>query len=1263
MKTILRNLFYTLKRFRTASVLNLLGLSTAFAAFMLIMMKASYEYNFDTCYPDSDRLVMLNFGEKKDNLITLLPRGPIDFLIQQVPGIEYGTIYAPCWQKQAFCTNPENPQYFYETPWAVYPDFGKVIGLQFVEGSDKDMNKPESIIISESYARKLFPKGNALGSYLYTEGDNGLVKGIDKFRICGIFKDLPENCQFKNDMFIRMSDYQKDDWASQNYFAFFRLKPRVSAADINQQIEASGANKRLNIVDKGNQRLYVFPIKKLYYDMSASYYLKTGDRSTMVLIVSIGLLIIIIACINLINFSTALAPVRIRSINTQKVLGSSNWELRRALLTESVGTVLISWLVSLSIVEMLIRLKVLSFMGFTPSLITYWHIIGYTGIIALVTGIIAGLYPSWYMTSFSPALVLKGNYALSGRGKRLRMSLIGFQYIISFVLIVTAGFIFLQNRYMQNYTSGIDKDQILVASLPQMPYQSSEYRNFTNTLKSFAEIDDIAYAKSNLGGGSGYTQYAFLYKGEMHGHYYIDVTANFCKVMGLKIVSGEDFLPSDSIYHSDLNFIATQDLQQQTGIPAGEILDFFVWGVNARLKGYVNNVQLTSLRSEALPYIFCPNGKYGSDILPFAYIRVKAGSNMRTALKHIRQTLAKCFIGYPVEVKFYDQVYSQLYQKEAEQQRMITLFSLLAILISLVGVFGLIIFEAEQRRKEIGIRKVYGAHTHQILWIFGQSYLTLSIVSSIIATPIAWYIVSRWLEQFTERIDITPWMFILTCIIISLINFSTALTPMRIRSINTQKVLGSPVNQLRIGLVSETIAIVLIGWLLSLFIVWILTHMKLLSLIGFTPSFFTYLPVILISGGIALLTGIIAGLYPAWYMTSFPPALMLKGNYALSAKGRLFRTLLTSFQYIISFALLVCATFIWQQNQYMKIQDTGFARDEIVIAGLPHKGQELSQFTTFKHELEKFPEFKGTAYVSTKLGASDVYSMTGSKYEGEEFYHYEIRVSPDFGEVMGFKLLEGRFFLASDTISSNKYTYCLGTKRIKDEQHIPTDTPFRGNHSKSNYIVGYIDDVIFTSSRVNAFAYSPFLFTVESQLTKLPYAYIRIKAGSDVSTALRHIHETAEKIFPGYPVEVNFFNTYYQQLYEKETNQQYMVTLFSLLAIIISLVGVFGLTIFETAYRRKEIGIRKVYGAKTSDILWNFNRTYLRIITICSIIASPFAWFFMDKWLQNFIIRINLSPWVFLIAFAIIIILTLTIVTIQNYRAATSNPTENLKIE
>ena len=792
MKTILRNLFYTLKRFQSASVLNLMGLSAAFAAFVLLMMKVSYERDFDTCYPHTDRLVMLNLAQpQEENYVSTLPRGPIDYLIQQVPGIEYGTIYSPAWQKQAFYTDPKNPQYFYEKPWAVYPNFGKIIGLKFVEGSDQEMNRPESVIVSESYARKLFPNGDALGSYLYTDTPDWRNPEATKFRICGIFEDLPENCQFKNDLFVPMGKLQENDWGSQNFFAFFLLKPGVSVEEINQQIAATEANKRLFTGDQGTQKLYVLPIQKLYYDMHSPYYFQTGSRSTMTLLVSIGFLIILIACINLINFSTALAPVRMRSINTQKVLGSTNGELRRALVAESVSIVLIGWLLSLGIIAALIRLNVLSFMGFTPSLLVYWKYVLYTGVIALLTGIVAGLYPSWYMTSFPPALVLKGNYALSGKGKRLRTVLIGFQYIVSFALIVTAAFIFLQNRFMRNHELGIDKDQILVASLPQMPYHSSPYRKFDTQLKSFAEIDDIAYAKWELGGTEGYTQYTFRYKGNNYGHQYIDVTTNFCRVMGMHILSGSDFLPSDSIYTSQLNFIATQDLQKESGIPAGETLDFFPWGMSATLKGYVNNVQFTSLKTGSVPYIFCPNGIYSNNVLPFAYIRVKAGSNMDSALKHIRQTMSECFTGYPTEVKFYDQIYGQLYQKETNQQKIITWFSLLAILISLVGVFGLIIFEAAHRRKEIGVRKVYGASTGQILWMFGRSYLTLSIVCSLLASPIAWYAVSEWLKQFNEKIPISPWVFLITCVIISLITLIT----ITIQNYRTAR--NNPVNSLK----------------------------------------------------------------------------------------------------------------------------------------------------------------------------------------------------------------------------------------------------------------------------------------------------------------------------------------------------------------------------------------------------------------------------------------------------------------------------------
>lgn len=771
--TILRNLFYTQKRFGAASVLNLFGLSFAFAAFILIMMKVSYERDFDTCYPEPERLVMMNFGNPDEHTVRFLPRGPIDYVIEQVPGIECGTIYAPAWGKSALYTDPKDPHYFYETPWAVYPDFAQVVGLKFIAGSGAEMSRPESVIVSESYARKLFPKGNALGSYLYLEGENALTPDATKFRICGIFEDLPENCQFKNDLFLPIGkNVQKDYWGGQNFFAFLRLKPGVSIEEVNRQIAATKAIERMNVYKDDKTALYVFPIRDFYYKMHSPYYLKTGNPGTTALLVTIGLLIIVIACINLVNFSTALAPMRMRSINTQKVLGSTNGELRWALTLESVCTVMISWLLSLGITAALIHLDVLSFMGFTPSLLTYRQYVAYTGLIALGAGIIAGLYPAWYMTSFPPAMVLKGNYALSGKGKHLRTALIGIQYIVSFVLIVSAAFVFLQNRFMRTHELGFDKDQLLVASLPEIPFASSSYRNFETELKSHAEIVDIAFSKWKLGANEGYTSYTFRYKEQDYGHYFIEVTPNFIEVMGMKLVSGSDFLPSDSISKDPMTFIATEDLQKRTGIEPGEMVDF-IWGIKACIKGFVDYAQFTSFKQDPYPYVFCPNAKYTDGVMPYAYIRVRAGSDIDTALRHVRQAAETCFTGYPTDVKFYNQVYASLYQKETDQQKMVALFSLLAIIISLVGVFGLIIFEAAYRRKEIGVRKVYGASTGQILWMFGRSYLVLCLISSALAAPIAWYAVSRWLEQFGERVPLNPWVFIAACALVCLITEAT----------------------------------------------------------------------------------------------------------------------------------------------------------------------------------------------------------------------------------------------------------------------------------------------------------------------------------------------------------------------------------------------------------------------------------------------------------------------------------------------------------
>lgn len=786
MNTILRNLFYTLRRFRMASNLNLLGLSVAFTAFILIMMKVGYERSFDTCYPEADRVTMLAFDlDEEYKAFMVLPRGLVDHVIEQTPGVECGSIYARSWFDVSFYLDPENPVYFKEEPYGIYKSFVQTVGMEFVAGSADGMDAPDGMLIPESKAKKLFPDGNAVGSYLYRKGKSVLIDEDQvRFRICGVYKDFPENSQFAaNPLLVRMNDYQKGHWTSWNYFAFLRLKPGVTPEEVNRQIAQLGVNERMKNLSDLELTTYVIPITDLYYNLPENDFFKTGNRQHIYLLMSLAFLIIFIASINLINFSTALTPMRIRSINTQKVLGSSVNALRIGLVGESVCIVSLSWLLGLLLVWGLNRTGYLNFLDFTPSLTMYWKPVLVSGLLALLVGVLAGLYPAYYMTSFPPALMLKGNYALSGKGKQLRTLLISLQYVVSFILIVTSCFIYLQNRYMRQHELGVERDRLVMAYLPNVPIDDSMYRSFEQQLKSYPDIEEVAYAGIDLGGRNVYSTYQLDYHDQEIDMFLIPVTPNFCRTMGMEVRDGRDFLPNDSIRSDHLNFIATYDAKEKLNIPVGEVFNFENWDTKATVVGYVNNLQLTSLRNEGQStFVFIANPVYDGRQLPYAYIRVKAGSDMDVALAHIRESIEENFIGYPVDIRFFDQVYASLYQKETGQQYMVTLLSLLAILISLVGVFGLVIFEAEHRSKEIALRKVYGATISQILWMFNRSYLRLVVVCSAVAAPFAWYVVHEWLESFPHRIAITPWAFLgafliiilMTSVVITLQSYRTA---------------------------------------------------------------------------------------------------------------------------------------------------------------------------------------------------------------------------------------------------------------------------------------------------------------------------------------------------------------------------------------------------------------------------------------------------------------------------------------------------------
>ena len=770
-QTILRNLFYTLKRFRTASVLNLLGLSTAFAAFIVIMMKASYEQQFDTCYPDYERLAVLNE-------LVVVPRPFVDVVLQETTGIECGTVLSMQFGRNLVYTDPQYPKYIQENVLTVSPDFAKTIGMTFVEGNDEGLNTPNGAIISESQAKRLFPDGNAIGKYIYLESPHDYTKET-QFRVSGVYKDFPKNAQLTNEIFCRIGEKLNiDHWGSWSYLAFARLKPGVTYEEVNRQL---AQNKIINDkLEKSpefkNVTPMVVPIRDVYYHTKPWFYFKTGDLQHTRLMMLIAILVIGIAAVNLINFTTALTPMRIRSINTQKVLGSSVASLRTGLVLEAVCTVLLGWLIALGIVACLTQTQALETLDFSPALKDYLPVIFGSIGIALLTGILAGLYPAWYMTSFPPALMLKGNFALSGKGKRLRTALVSFQYFISACLIVCSIFIFLQNNYQKNVRTGFDRDMLLIAEMPKKPFLSQPYKAFDQQLLSYPEFEDVAYANDRMGGSNVYNIQGFTINDQQVQPFYVRVSTNFPKVMGMKVTEGRDFLPGDSVGKGQ-HFIATKEFKTIYNLPTGQELNAD-WMGTAEIIGYVENVAFTSNRITAFsgtPFVFTPN-LYDDDILSFGYIRVKAGSDPAKALRHAREAFEKSFPGYAAEIDFFDNVYKQLYTAETNQQQVVIAFSILAIIISLVGVFGLTIFETQYRRKEIGVRKVFGASTRQILWQFNRASLKVAILCSAVAMPVAYYVMDRWLESFTLRVPLSAWVFLVAFALIILMTIITVTT-------------------------------------------------------------------------------------------------------------------------------------------------------------------------------------------------------------------------------------------------------------------------------------------------------------------------------------------------------------------------------------------------------------------------------------------------------------------------------------------------------
>lgn len=495
---------------------------------------------------------------------------------------------------------------------------------------------------------------------------------------------------------------------------------------------------------------------------------------------------------------------------------------------------------------------------------------------------------------------------------------------------------------------------------------------------------------------------------------------------------------------------------------------------------------------------------------------------------------------------------------------------------------------------------------------------------------------------------------------INFINFFFALVPVRVHSVNTRKVLGASRASLIKDCVMEAVSLIVISLALAAAVVALFRTSTAASLITCSTAFGANISVGIFTILLGLFFAVAASLYPAFYITSFSPALALKGSFASSAKGRVFRYLLVGLQFLISITLIICATFIGLQRKFMMGHDMGFDREELVVANVNRTVGNAAETVTSK--LMDDPQIKDITWADGDIVSTGRMGW-GRMYKGEQVNFLCYPVAWNFLRFMGIPVLEGRDFTQADEQSENGVF--IFNEAAKNKFGFVLDERFPGHRDEDADIVGFCRDFNFSSLKNEVSPIALYIFG-KHPWRPLTTLFVRTQKNADVPSIMSKIRTAVCEIDPSVnpdDVKVQLFDKQLQTQYEREANFSRLITLFTLLAIIISLMGVFGLVMFETEYRRKEIGVRRVNGATVGEILKMFNVEFARIVLICFILAVPLSWWIVDRYLSGFAYRVPIHLWVFAAALLSVLLITALVVTGRSYKAATENPSVTLKKE
>lgn len=779
MKIAFRNFLTTLRRYKISSLLNVIGLTLAFTAFYVIMTQVWWELGYNRSLHEADRIYLVENEDwyEPGKWSSWLNRPVPERVIASTAGVEVGGCMwggfgsGTCWtsNEPSFGYNK-----FSASCGSVSLPFLDVFAFRSVEGDVHDLGKPKSVIVSREAAERMRV---GVGSLIWVDTDEPQPDGA--MEVVAVFEDFPDNsllgeCEVVKNL-GETNLYTTSEW-SFNYFVKFRpgADPDEFArqwTNVNQEMQREAAEKRAAAGDaaddddeSGIYGVRLSPVSDLYFESDSQAPCRQGSVVTTYTLLGIAVLVIVLAFINFVNFFFALVPVRIRTVNTFKVFGAPASSLRFNFVFEAFGLVLIALLAAWYVSFALQGTEFASYISASLALSQNLEVVGLVAVVAFVMALAASLYPAWYITSFAPALVVKGSFGGTRSGRRLRTLLLGVQFFISIGLIIATSFIRLQHDYMMHYDMGFDKENLLAVRLSERG--ASSYDALRQKLLSDPQVKDVTGATSRLV-SVGRMGWGREFKGRQVAFQSYVVQPDFLRVMGIPITDGRDFLESD--FDKELGtMIFNEAARREFEMQVGDRINGFV-SPDEQIVGFCADFNFKPLQYGVSPFCFylLPKKIQQENYwhLPHVvYVRMTPGADIAAVTAHIRRCIAEVDPRTEpgdIVVRVFDEELGLEYDNERKLTAIVGLFALLAVVIALMGVFGLVLFETQHRRREIAVRRVMGASRGEILAMFNRRYVMLVAVCFVLAVPVSIWAVRHWLAGFAYAVPLYWWVFAL----------------------------------------------------------------------------------------------------------------------------------------------------------------------------------------------------------------------------------------------------------------------------------------------------------------------------------------------------------------------------------------------------------------------------------------------------------------------------------------------------------------------